>query len=81
MYISQYCFCGVAVFSRNITLNLSGRKWQKSVQKLDDKDAFVISKCLKNNRLVTGKHTDSGESPNCSPVPSGFFVFVFFNRS
>uniref|UniRef100_H3C626 Leucine rich repeat containing 34 n=1 Tax=Tetraodon nigroviridis TaxID=99883 RepID=H3C626_TETNG len=39
---------------RNITLNLSGRKWQTSVQKLDDKDAFVLSKCLRNSRLVAG---------------------------
>ncbi|CAF98024.1 unnamed protein product [Tetraodon nigroviridis] len=38
----------------NITLNLSGRKWQTSVQKLDDKDAFVLSKCLRNSRLVAG---------------------------
>lgn len=75
----QYCFCGVCIFSRNITLNLSGRKWQKSVQKLDDKDAFIISKCLKN-RFVTGEQTNSDESPNYIFQLYELFC-ISFNRS
>ncbi|XP_029698737.1 leucine-rich repeat-containing protein 34-like isoform X2 [Takifugu rubripes] len=37
----------------NVILNLSGKKWQRSVQKLNDMDAFALSKCLKNNKFFT----------------------------
>ncbi|XP_041669686.1 leucine-rich repeat-containing protein 34 [Cheilinus undulatus] len=35
------------------TLKLSGNNRLKPVQRLDDKDVFALSKCLKNNRSVT----------------------------
>uniref|UniRef100_H3CG38 Leucine rich repeat containing 34 n=1 Tax=Tetraodon nigroviridis TaxID=99883 RepID=H3CG38_TETNG len=38
----------------SVTLNLSGSKGMKRVQRLDDRDALAVSKCLKNNRRVTG---------------------------
>ncbi|XP_056869727.1 leucine-rich repeat-containing protein 34-like [Takifugu flavidus] len=38
---------------KNVILNLSGKKWQRSVQKLNDMDAFALSKCLKNNKFFT----------------------------
>ncbi|XP_029698529.1 leucine-rich repeat-containing protein 34 [Takifugu rubripes] len=41
-----------ALLNKNVTLDLSGSR--KCVQRLDDKDALVVSKCLKNNRRVTG---------------------------
>lgn len=58
-------------------MNLSGRKWQKPVQKLDDRDAFVISKCLKNYMLVTGEQIDSGLF-YILPLYN-FFLFIFLS--
>lgn len=61
-------------------MNLSGSKGMKLVQRLDDKDALVVSKCLKNNiNRITGKHTDPGglthfQFHQTSLIPTGLDV-------
>lgn len=63
-------------FGRNVTLNLSGSKGRMRVQRLEDKDALVVSKCLKSNRRVTGERTDP-RGLRRSRVPK----FFSFHRS
>lgn len=58
-------------------MNLSGSKGLKRVQRLDDRDALVVSKCLKNNRRVTGEPTDPrGSAPSVKAllIPPGLDV-------
>lgn len=64
------------VFGRNVTLNLSGSKGLKVVQRLDDKDAFAISKCLENNRQITGEETECVKAANTFPVTSKLFFYT-----
>ncbi|KAI4806428.1 hypothetical protein KUCAC02_017254 [Chaenocephalus aceratus] len=40
--------------TENVTLKLSGSHHLRNVQRLDDQDILALSKCLKNNKSVTG---------------------------
>ncbi|KAI9516576.1 hypothetical protein NQZ68_013632 [Dissostichus eleginoides] len=40
--------------TENVTLKLSGSHHLRNVQRLDDQDILALSKCLKNNKRVTG---------------------------
>ncbi|XP_074478524.1 leucine-rich repeat-containing protein 34 isoform X1 [Sebastes fasciatus] len=40
--------------TESFTLKLTGKEHLRHVQRLDDKDIFALSKCLRNNKSVTG---------------------------